>query len=241
MGNLVFPIPFYPKTAVKSQKIMLHQSTELRFVNSEIGYGLFATEIIPKGTIISFNDPLDVEVKPEMFASLNVEFKAIIEHFAYVNLEGYSVISWDNDKYMNHSCDFNTIGTEYMLSIAVRDIAEGEEITTDYGLLDVDYDDLLDGGYKRGMLCKCGSHNCRKEIKAANKACLHLWISPMNEALNCVLNVKQPLLDFMDSKRKNNLIKSLQSNHDFSQSLLNWMEQREANFRKKWAKLLAEM
>ncbi|MFM6811214.1 MAG: hypothetical protein ACKPJ4_04510, partial [Dolichospermum sp.] len=99
VGVLVLPIPFYPKTAVKSQKIMLHQSTELRFVNSEIGYGLFATEIIPKGTIISFNDPLDVEVKPEMFASLNVEFKAIIEHFAYVNLEGYSVISWDNDKY----------------------------------------------------------------------------------------------------------------------------------------------
>jgi hypothetical protein len=100
-----------------------------------------------------------------------------------------------------------------MLSIAVRDIAEGEEITTDYG--------LLYGEYKRGMLCKCGSPNCRKEIKAAHKACLDLWISPTNQALNCVLNVKQPLLDFMDSKRKNNLLNSLQSNHDFSQLLLN--------------------
>ena len=223
---------------------MLHKSTELRFVNSEIGYGVFATELIPKGTIIAFHDPLDVEVKPEMFASLysiNVEFKEIIEHFAYVNLEGFGVLTWDNDKYINHSCDFNTIPTGYMLSIAVRDIAEGEEITTDYGLLDVDYGDLLDGDYKRGMLCKCGSPNCRKEIKPDHKACLHLWISPTNEALNCVLNIKQPLLDFMDSKRKNNLIKSLQSNHDFSQLLLNWIEEREANFYKKWAKVLAKM
>ena len=177
---------------------MLHQSTELRFVNSEVGYGIFATELIPKGTVIAFQDPLDVEVKPEMFASLNVEFEAIIEHFAYVNLEGYNVIAWDNSKYINHSCDYNTIPTEYMLSIAVRDIAEGEEITMDYGLLDVDYGDLLDEEYKRGMLCKCGSPNCRKEIKPDHKACLHLWISPTNEALNCVLNIKQPLLDFMD-------------------------------------------
>jgi uncharacterized protein len=213
---------------------MLHKSTELRIVNSEIGYGVFATELIPKGTIIAFHDPLDVQVKPEMFASLNVEFKEIIEHFAYVNLDGYVVLSWDNDKYVNHSCDFNTISTKYMLSIAVRDIAEGEEITTDYGLLNVDYGE-------RGMLCKCGSPNCRKEIKSAHKACLHLWISPTNEALNCVLNVKQPLLDFMDPKRKNNLLQSLQSNHDFSQLLLNWIEQREANFYEKWAKILAKM
>jgi hypothetical protein len=66
---------------------MLHKSTELRFVNSEVGYGVFATELIPKGTIIAFHDPLDVEVKPEMFASLysiNVEFQAILEHFSNI-------------------------------------------------------------------------------------------------------------------------------------------------------------
>jgi uncharacterized protein len=220
---------------------MLHQSTELRFVNSEIGYGVFATELIPKGTIIAFQDPLDVEVKPETFTSLysiNVEFRAIIEHFAYVNLEGYGVISWDNVKYTNHSCDFNTLPTGYMLSIAVKDIAEGEEITTDYGLLDGGYE------YKEGehMLCKCGSPNCRKEIPNADpKTCLHLWVSPTNEAFNCALDIKQPLLDFMDSKRKKNLIKSLQSTHDFSQVLLNLIQQREANFNKKWAKVIAQI
>jgi hypothetical protein len=215
---------------------MLHQSTELRFVNSEVGYGIFATELIPKGTIIAFQDPLDVEVTPEMFASLNVELQAIIEHFAYANLEGYLVLTWDNSRYTNHSCDFNIIPTAYMFSIAVRDIAKGEEITTDYALLDGSYESQ-DAGR---ILCKCGSPNCRKEIPNADpKACLHLWISPTNEALNCVLNVKQPLLDFMDSKRKNNLINSLQSNHDYSQLMLDSIKQREANFHKKWVKLLA--
>ena len=31
---------------------MIHPSTELRFINDEIGYGVVATRFIPKGTIV---------------------------------------------------------------------------------------------------------------------------------------------------------------------------------------------
>ena len=38
---------------------MLHPHTELRFVSPEIGYGIFATAFIPKGTITWVKDELD--------------------------------------------------------------------------------------------------------------------------------------------------------------------------------------
>ena len=41
---------------------MIHPKTELRFVNDDIGYGVFATEFIPKGTILYVKDELEIKV-----------------------------------------------------------------------------------------------------------------------------------------------------------------------------------
>ena len=38
---------------------MLHPHTELRFVNADIGHGIFATRFIPKGTAIWVQDNFD--------------------------------------------------------------------------------------------------------------------------------------------------------------------------------------
>ncbi|MDZ8086369.1 MAG: SET domain-containing protein-lysine N-methyltransferase [Nostoc sp. DedQUE12b] len=217
---------------------MLHHSTEVRFVNSEIGYGIFATEPIPKGTIVVYEDPLDIEVTPDKFASLDVNFREMIDFFAYVNMEGNVVLNWNNAKYINHSCDFNTLITGYAVSIAVRNIAEGEEITLDYALLDA----CFKSNDRTYAVCKCGSQNCRKDIRAVNyKTYSPIWFSRMTEALNCALDVRQPLLDFMDSESKENLINALQSNPDYSQFQLVLIQQRQANFYEKWGKLLAEI
>jgi len=216
---------------------MLHRSTEVRVVNPEIGYGVFATEPIPQGTIVMFEDPFDIKVTPEIYTSLHEEFRAILEFFGYVNLEGNAVFSWDNARYINHSCDANTLPTGYMLVIAIRDIAEGEEITLDYGLLDA----CFKHNERTHALCMCGVPNCRKEIHIADpKIYLPIWISRTTEAFNCVLNVKQPLLEFMESERKENFINALRSNHDSSQLMLNLIQRRQANFYGKWGKLLAE-
>jgi hypothetical protein len=37
---------------------MIHPWTELRFINDSIGYGVFATQFIPKGTIVWALDDL---------------------------------------------------------------------------------------------------------------------------------------------------------------------------------------
>ena len=38
---------------------MIHPNTRLGFVNEEIGYGVFATALIPKGTIVYVKDDLE--------------------------------------------------------------------------------------------------------------------------------------------------------------------------------------
>ncbi|MGC9605576.1 MAG: SET domain-containing protein [Minisyncoccia bacterium] len=65
----------------------------------------------------------------------------------------YLLIS-EPERYMNHSCDPNTIN-ENGLDYALRDIKKGEEITGDYDR----------GGSLLGFECKCDSKNCRKVVR----------------------------------------------------------------------------
>ena len=49
---------------------LVHPDSELRFVNPVIGHGLFATRLIPKGTITWVGDDLDQFITPEAAARL---------------------------------------------------------------------------------------------------------------------------------------------------------------------------
>ncbi len=40
---------------------MIHPHTEIKFINKEVGYGVVATDFIPKGTITWVLDKLDRE------------------------------------------------------------------------------------------------------------------------------------------------------------------------------------
>ena len=53
------------------------------------------------------------------------------------------------ERYVNHSCEPNTQPKDYS-DVAIKDIARGEEITSDYG-----------EGNPVGFKCRCGSKNCR--------------------------------------------------------------------------------
>ena len=214
---------------------MLHPANQVRFVNQEIGYGVFATEPIPKGTVVAAEDPFSIQITPDKFASLNVKFREIVRFYGYVNIEGNGVVDWDNSKYMNHSCNYNVLSTAYKVCIAIRDIAVGEEITLDYALLEA-YFKPKD---RTRQVCNCNSQNCRKDIfyvKYENH--YKIWFSLTNEAFNCALAVKQPLFDFLDFESRENLIKALKNNPDYSQFRLALIEQRQANFYNKWEKYL---
>jgi SET domain-containing protein len=70
-------------------------------------------------------------------------------------LEDKTVLMQEPEKYINHSCDPNTYvktqnGVRQVL--AMRNIAEGEEITYDYS---------INGDNDGTFICNCGSEKCR--------------------------------------------------------------------------------
>ena len=116
---------------------MIHPSTELRFINHEIGYGVFATERIPKGTITWTLDKLDREFSPTELETLGEPYHQLLNRYCYRNNIGSFILCWDNGRYVNHSFRANCLSTAYDSEIAIRDIQPGEELTDDYGYLNL--------------------------------------------------------------------------------------------------------
>lgn len=175
---------------------MIHPDTAIKFVNEQIGLGVFATADIPKGTLIYVRDPLELKLNPRDFNALDVAQKAAIEKYSYVDAQGNLVVSWDHAKYMNHSCECNTMGTAYGFEIALRDIGAGEELTTEYGVLNIQLE------YEIG----CGCRECRGMLRSGDIDRYHaVWDGRILEALKQAPRVKQPLLPVMEDAARREL------------------------------------
>lgn len=133
---------------------MIHPSTELRFISQAIGSGVFATELIPRGTITWTKCAFDQVLAPTAVASLGPAYRAILDRYAYRDARGDYVLCWDLGRYMNHSCQAAVISPGFDVDVAVRDIRPGEELTCDYGMLNLD----------AAMDCHCGAPGGRKRI-----------------------------------------------------------------------------
>lgn len=116
---------------------MIHPDTEVRFISNEIGYGVVATKFIPKGTITWALDKLDRIYSPVEVEEMEPMYKDILSKYTFRDNRGFHILCWDNSRYVNHSFNSNCISTAYDFEIAVRDIHPGEELTDDYGYLNV--------------------------------------------------------------------------------------------------------
>ncbi len=116
---------------------MIHPDTELKYINNEVGYGIVAKSLIPKGTITWVLDKLDREFTPMQIASLEDYYKEILGKYTFRNNKGNFVLCWDNARYVNHSFASNCLTTAYDFEVAIRDIQPGEQITDDYGYLNI--------------------------------------------------------------------------------------------------------
>lgn len=116
---------------------MIHPHTELKFISKEIGYGVVATSFIPAGTITWVLDRLDREFTPSEVAEMEEFYKNILDVYAYRNGEGNFILCWDNGRFVNHSFNSNCFTTPYDFEIAIRDIHPGEQLTDDYGYLNL--------------------------------------------------------------------------------------------------------
>ena len=116
---------------------MIHPHTELRFINNTIGYGVVATRDIPAGTITWALDELDREFTREEYAHMPSLYKRILDTYTYRNNKGNYILCWDLGRYVNHSFRSNCLSTAYEFEVAVRDIKKGEQLTDDYGYLNL--------------------------------------------------------------------------------------------------------
>jgi len=117
---------------------MLYVKTDIK-PSSIHGIGHFASEDIPKGTLISkFKAGFDLFVTEAQYKALPQTAQTFLNHFGYWSdeLDGYVCLA-DNHRFTNHSPTPN-IGTVGAIrgddgnDIALRDIKAGEELTVDY-------------------------------------------------------------------------------------------------------------
>lgn len=116
---------------------MIHPDTEIVFISKEIGYGVVATKLIPKGSITWVLDQLDREFTPAQVEAFDPVLRDILYTYTFRNNVGNFVLCWDHGRYVNHSFRSNCMSTAYDFEIAIRDIHPGEQLTDDYGYLNV--------------------------------------------------------------------------------------------------------
>lgn len=116
---------------------MIHPDTELQFINNDIGHGVVATKFIPAGTITWVLDKLDRTFTKEEFLQMETLYQEILDTYTYRNSKGHYVLCWDHGRFVNHSFKSNCLTTAYDFEIAIRDIHPGEQLTDDYGYLNI--------------------------------------------------------------------------------------------------------
>jgi SET domain-containing protein len=133
---------------------MLHPAIEKRPSPIQ-GFGLFAKEFIPAGTVIWTQSESDRRFTEEEFSQQPPEVQRMChrehDHF---------VLSTDDEEFMNHCCDPNTVCLGDNALVAIRNIQPDEEVTYDYITSEIDPRGPLDWGE-----CLCGSPNCRGRVR----------------------------------------------------------------------------
>jgi uncharacterized protein len=119
------------------------------------GRGLVAVAPIAAGEIVAIKgghivDTATLHSLPERLQNSDVQIA-----------DGFHLVALEDAEYepvmlfLNHSCEPNVGFAGNIVLVAMRDIAPGEELTTDYALFD-DYDGSME--------CNCATASCRGTI-----------------------------------------------------------------------------
>lgn len=189
---------------------MMHPDTEIRFISEEIGYGLVAKKNIPKGTITWVQDQLDQIYTPTQVGKMEKFSQQMIDEYSFRNNKGNFVLCWDLAKYVNHSFNSNCLSTAYDFEIAVRNIRAGEELTDDYGYLNITESfEAKDEGSLRSIVYPDDLLHFHKN-----------WDALLNDAIAYSDKVEQPLKDLISAEVQTK-IKLILRGHVEMDSILN--------------------
>lgn len=169
---------------------MIHPDTEVRFINNNKGYGLFAANFIARGTITWCLDALDREIPPAELAGYDTIYQEILLKYSFRNKRGNYIFCWDNCRYTNHSFRANCCLTPYEFQMAIRDIEPGEEITDDYGYLNIiePFETDAEGGDRMVVYPDDLLHYAER------------WDKQLAAAFPGMMQVAQPLQKFLPQK-----------------------------------------
>ncbi|MFD2517141.1 SET domain-containing protein [Salinimicrobium flavum] len=169
---------------------MMHPDTELRFINEEIGYGVVAKKFIPRGTITWVQDELDQMFSVSQVEKMLPETQNLIDKYSFRNNKGEFVLCWDLAKYVNHSFKANCLSSAYDFELAVRDIQPGEQLTDDYGYLNISEPfEPQDEGTERKTVYPDDLLKYHKE-----------WDEQLEGAFKVFERVSQPLMGFVPNE-----------------------------------------
>ena len=153
-----------------------------------MGYGLFATKPIPKGTITWVGDDLDQVISAQRFSALPDPLRSHAWKYSYVSGRGDRILCWDHGRFVNHSCAATCLSPGFDFEIAVRDIAAGEEITDDYGTLNPE----------EPFDCLCDAPNCRGSITPVDPLrCASEWDAALAAAFPFIRGAHKPLWELV--------------------------------------------
>lgn len=119
------------------------------------GRGLIAVEPIARDEVVAIKGGHIVDT---------ARLRSLPEHLQNSEIQiadGFRLAALHDAEYepvmlfLNHSCEPNVGFAGNIVLVAMRDIAAGEELTTDYALFD-DHDE--------SMTCQCGTSSCRGTI-----------------------------------------------------------------------------
>lgn len=172
---------------------MIHPHTELRFISPEIGFGVVATRLIPKGTVTWVFDALDQVFSPAEMAGFAPLQQAYLEKYCYRDHRGDFVLCGDHSRFVNHSFRSSCISTAYNCELAVRDIHPGEELTDDYGYLNVwePFDALPEPGVARTRVYPDDLLRYHAD-----------WDAQLLDAFRHTAGLEQPLLPLLDAAHR---------------------------------------
>jgi len=113
------------------------------------GTGLFARRSFKAGEVV-LQWKLEVSISAAELAAL----PSAERRYVHPLDEQSFVILQPPERFVNHSCDNNTVARHFA-DVAIRDIKVGEEISSDYS---------MDGAAQR-FACSCGALNCRGVVE----------------------------------------------------------------------------
>ena len=194
---------------------MIHPDTELQFINNDIGHGVVATKFIPAGTITWVLDKLDRTFTKEEFFQMETLYQEILDTYTYRNSKGHYVLCWDHGRFVNHSFKSNCLTTAYDFEIAIRDIHPGEQLTDDYGYLNISEPFRpSDEGTKRKIVYP---DDLPKYFKQ--------WDKQIAAVFPKILQQKQPLASILSEETKKTIEEITSGNKQIASILENYYKE----------------